>query len=59
MNSPVGIYKVYCTKTTDSWVDETVFYNSVYNNEDKFVFAVCKYFIYKPTIMNKDSKIDI
>lgn len=59
MNSPVGIHKVYCSNTTGSWADGTVLYNAEYDNEDLDVFAVCKYIIYIPPILNGNSKIDI
>ena len=37
----------------------TVLYNAEYINEDMVVFAVCKYVIYIPPILNGNSKIDV
>ncbi|XP_076109308.1 uncharacterized protein LOC143077878 [Mytilus galloprovincialis] len=54
-----GNHKVYCSNTTDSWADGNVLYNAEYVNEDIDVFAVCKYVIYIPPILNGNSKIDI
>ncbi|CAC5380710.1 unnamed protein product [Mytilus coruscus] len=59
MNSPVGIQRVYCSNTTDSWADGTVLYNAEYINEDIAVFAVCKYIIYIPPVLNENAQIDI
>ncbi|XP_052059438.1 receptor-type tyrosine-protein phosphatase alpha-like isoform X4 [Mytilus californianus] len=58
-NPVVGIHKVYCSNTTDSWADGTMLYNAEYINEDIDVFAVCKYIIYIPPVMNGNAKIDI
>ncbi|XP_052067780.1 multiple epidermal growth factor-like domains protein 10 isoform X2 [Mytilus californianus] len=59
MNPSVGIHKVYCSNTTDSWAEGTVLYNAEHHNNDTDVFAVCKYIIYIPPILNGNSKIDI
>ncbi|XP_076106748.1 uncharacterized protein LOC143075016 [Mytilus galloprovincialis] len=58
-NPPIGIHKVYCSNSTDSWADGIVLYNAEYDNKDIPVFAVCKYVIYIPPILNGNSKIDI
>ncbi|CAG2250517.1 unnamed protein product [Mytilus edulis] len=58
-NPPAGIHKVYCSNTTDSWADSTVLYNAEYINENIDVFAVCKYIIYIPPILNGNAQIDI
>lgn len=50
---------MYCSNTTDSWADGTVLYDAEYHNNDTDVFAVCKYIIYLPPIVNGKSKIDI
>lgn len=50
---------MYCSNTTDSWANSTTLYNAEYNNEDIYVFAVCKYIIYIPPILNENGKIDI
>lgn len=54
-----GNHKVYCSNSTDSWVDGTVLYNAQYDNEDIDVFAVCKYIIYIPPILNGNTQMDI
>lgn len=50
---------MYCSNSTDSWDDGTVLYNAEYNNEDIPVFAVCKYIIYIPPILNGNTQLDI
>ncbi|XP_052059414.1 receptor-type tyrosine-protein phosphatase kappa-like isoform X1 [Mytilus californianus] len=54
-----GKHEVYCSNTTDTWIDGTMLYNAEYNNEDIDVFAVCKYIFYLPPILNENTKIDI
>lgn len=44
---------------TDSWEDSITLFDAEYNNEDINVFAVCKYIIYIPPIMNGDGNIDV
>ncbi|CAC5409016.1 unnamed protein product [Mytilus coruscus] len=58
-NPIVGIHKVYCSNTTDSWVDGLELYNAEYVNKDKNVFAVCKYIIYIPPVLIENAEIDI
>ncbi|CAC5409011.1 unnamed protein product [Mytilus coruscus] len=58
-NPTVGNHKVYCSNTSDSWGDGIMLYNAEYVNEDIDVFAVCKYIIYIPPILNGNAKIDI
>ncbi|CAG2207371.1 unnamed protein product [Mytilus edulis] len=58
-NPPIGIHRVYCSNTTDSWVNGIVLYDAEYYNSDTEVFAVCKYIIYLPPILYGNSKIDI
>lgn len=50
---------MYCSNTTDSWEDGIVLYDAEYQNYDTYVFAVCKYIIYIPPIVNGKSQIDI
>lgn len=51
-----GEYIVYCSNTSDSWVNGILLYKGERPTKDINVFAVCRYVIYLPPA---DSGVDV
>ncbi|CAC5406999.1 unnamed protein product [Mytilus coruscus] len=55
----LGNHTLYCSNTTDSWVDGTQLYHGKILDNDIGVFGFCKYVVYCPSILNDYSKVDL
>ncbi|CAC5379809.1 unnamed protein product [Mytilus coruscus] len=55
----MDIYSVYCTNTSDFLKDGIVIYNGKRPTEDIHLYAVCRYVIYVPPIINGISNVDL
>ncbi|XP_052067770.1 uncharacterized protein LOC127707272 [Mytilus californianus] len=52
-------HAVYCSNTTDTWINGTVLYRGKRLDKDINVFVVCIYLIYVPPMLNGDSKVEL
>ncbi|XP_071129128.1 receptor-type tyrosine-protein phosphatase mu-like isoform X1 [Mytilus edulis] len=50
---------VYCSNTTDKWIDGILLYNGPHLDTDITIFAVCKYVTYVPPMLSGNSMVEL
>lgn len=52
-------HTVYCSNTTDKWIDAILLYSGKRLDTDITIFAVCKYLTYVPPMLSANNMVEL